>query len=326
MIRSIHRSSWLWLLFVLFPSSSASAKVLERVVAVVNSEVILLSELNERLAPALPQLEQIADREARKKKLVELQKEALNQMIDDLLIDQEARNLKITVTDKDLELAIADVMKRNNLTLAQLEEALKNEGKSLTAYKYSMLKPQLTRLRVLNIQVRSRINVSDEEVQSYYQSNMRALGVEAKLSCRQIFFNVPASSSQPEQNARRLQLEELRKKIEAGEDFAEVAKQYSEDPETKEKGGEMEKFSRGSLPTRIEDVLFALKQGQLSPVLRSKKGLHLYKIEEREEASARSFEEVKEELMQQIYQTKLEKATKSWVEEVRKRSFIENRL
>jgi peptidyl-prolyl cis-trans isomerase SurA len=313
------------LLFSLAPAPAA-ARIVERIVAVVNSQILLQSELDDRLKPLIPQLQQLPDATARQQKLEELRRQMLNMMIDEEMIKQEAGKLKISVSDKDLELAITDVMRKNNLTREQLIEALRQEGKDLPSYREQILRPQLLRLRVLNVQVRSRVNVGDEEIRSYYQKNLRALGVETKVRARHIFIAVPEGATPKQAADRKAVAQGLLAKIKGGAGFADVAKKHSQDPVTREDGGDLGYFARGTLPSAIENVVFAMRKGEIRGPLLAERGYHLIQVVDRKESAARSFDEVKEELREQIYVQKMEKATTSWLTEVRKKSHIDIKL
>lgn len=313
-------------LAIALAGAPARGKVVERVIAVVNNNILLLSELNDRLRPMLPQLRQIPDLELRKQRVAQLRREILEHLIDEQLIKQEAQKLKITVSDRDLELAVKDVMRKNNLTREQLEQALRQEGKSIAEYKSQILKPQLLRLRVLNVQVRSRVTVGDDEVQAYYQTNLRKLGVETKVRARHIFFAIPLEATAKEVAETKRLAQQLLAKLKAGADFAEMAKKHSQDSVTRPDGGDLGWFGRGTLPSNVEQVVFAMKKGEIRGPLRTERGFHLMQVVDRRESSARSLDEVKEELREQIYAQKMEKATKAWLAEVRKRSHIDIKL
>lgn len=318
------KRTWIPLIMLCAWPGLVEAKVVERIVAVVNKDIILLSELNERVRPLLPQLRQIPDPTMRAQRKEELRRQLMQHMIDEKLIVQEARKLKLTVTDQDLDRAVADVMSKNNLTREELEAALTQEGKSISSYKNQILRPQLMRMRVINVQVRNRVSVSEDEVRSLYQKNLRQLGVETKVRARHIFVAVQDSAS-PKQVAKRrgYALSLLKMAQKKGADFSELASKYSEDPVTKEDGGDLGEFGRGTLPVAVEDVVFAMKKGEIRGPLRADRGFHIILLKERKESSARSFDEVKGQLKQQVYAKKLEKTTKAWLTEVRKRAHID---
>ena len=315
------------LLALLLVATPAAAKVVERIVAVVGNQIVLLSELQERVRPMARQLDQIKDKTMRAQRLDELRRQMLDMMIDEKLIALQANKLKLTMEDKDLERAVADVMSKNNLTREELEQALAQEGKTITGYKQQILKPQLLRLRVLNVQVRSRVSVSQDEIKALYQKNMRALGVETKVRARHIFVTVPEDADAAETAKRKARAMELLRRVKQKDvDFAAVAKEASDDPVTKEDGGDLRYFGRGTLPSNIEDVVFALKKGDIRGPLRTERGFHIIKLVDRKESSARSLDEVKNQLQQTIYGQKMEKATKAWLGELRKKAHIDMRL
>lgn len=307
-------------------SLTSEAKIVERIVAVVNREIVLLSELEERMQALLPRLEQIPDPKMRQQKMRELQKQLLDHVIDDKLIQQEAIDLKLEVQDNELDLAVKDVMHRNNLNMEQLKDALQQEGKTLEAYKETILRPQLTRMRVLNIRVRSRVSVSEDEIKAQYQKNLRELGVETKVHARHIFINVPDNADRKITEERKQFAISLFKQIKDGKDFVEVAKAHSDDPVTKSEGGDLGYFSRGNLPSDIEDVVFEMKKGEVRGPLRASRGFHIIQLVDKKESSARSLKEVREEIHNQIFAEKMEKATLGWLKELRKRSHVDIRF
>lgn len=300
------------------------AKVIERVIAVVNDEILLQSELNERLMAMQGQLKQIPDPAMRKQRLEEMRQQMLKMMIDQELIKSEARKLKIKVSDKDLEMAIADVMRKNKLTREQLEAALRHEGKSIAEYKHSILRPQLLRLRVLNVQVRSRISISEQDIKALYLKNLKELGVETKVRASHIFVAIPErAGAKVVAERKRFARSLLAKTKKKGASFAELAKEHSQDSVTRADGGDLGYFSRGTLPAVVEDVVFAMKKGEIRGPLQGERGFHLIHVVDRQESSALSLAEVKNQLREQLYSQKMSKATDAWLEEVRKRSYID---
>ncbi|MBK8480997.1 MAG: peptidylprolyl isomerase [Proteobacteria bacterium] len=316
-------SALLALVLTLVTAVPARARVIERIVAVVNDEIVLLSELQSRIGPFLAQIASVPDAEQRKVRAAQLRSQVLEQMVDDKLIAQQARTHKLTVEEADLERAVDEVMRRNNLTREQLTQALAQEGQTLASYKQQMLRPQLLRLKVLNVQVRSRVAVSDDELRALYQHNLRALDVETKVQARQIFLAVPPAALPQQVASRRALAERLAQQLKQGADFAQLAQQYSDDPETRAKGGELGTLSRGMLPVTIEDAVFSAKGGELRGPLATPRGFYLIQVTHREDSAARPFEEVREQLRDQLYAQKMEQATKSWLREVRKKAFID---
>lgn len=312
-------------LCLLVYSPLAHAEVVERIVAVVGKDIVLLSDLEERLTPIRRQLHRIPPGQ-RKARLEEFRRQALGQMVDQKLLEVEARRLKISVTERDLQRAVKDVMTKNNLSEKQLQDALKAEGKTLTHYKHQMLAPQLLRFKVINVQVRPRVSVTEDEIKSLYQKNLRALGVEPKVRARHIFVTVPANAKPAVVAERKKLALALLAQLKKGADFAKLAKEKSQDSVTRADGGDLGYFSRGTLPSAIEDVVFTAKKGALLGPLRTERGFHLMQLTDRKASSARPYKEVRRQLRGQLMGEKMEKVTKSWLAEVRKRSYVEVRL
>lgn len=300
-------------------------RVVERIVAVVNKQIILLSELRERLAPFAAQLAGVRDAGMRQQRLAELRKQVLNQMIDETLIEQEARKLKLGVADDEIDKALDQVMHRNNLTREQLESALRHEGKSIPAYREQILRPQLLRLKVLNVQVRARVSVQEDEIKALYQQNLRSLGVETRVHARHIFISL-VNAGEVQREQQEALVRELMRNLRQGADFAALAREYSEDSVTRESGGDLGFFGRGTLPSNVEDEVFGMKAGEVRGPIRSERGLHIIQLVERQDSSARPYEEVREDIRNQLYNQKMEKATQAWLSDVRKRSYVDVRL
>ncbi|MBW2735258.1 MAG: peptidylprolyl isomerase [Deltaproteobacteria bacterium] len=314
-----------FVLGVCFFAPVAHAEVVERVVAVVGKDIVLLSDLEERLVPLRRQLQRLPKGQ-RAGRLKQFRRQALEQMVHQKLIEVEARRLKVRVTERELKRAVEDVMQKNKLSKEQLQEALKAEGKTLADYKEQMLGPQLLRFKVINMQVRPRVSVSEDEIKSLYQKNLRSLGVEAKVRARHIFVSLPANAKAAVVAERKKQASALLVQLKKGADFAKLAKEKSQDSVTKADGGDLGYFGRGTLPSAIEDVVFAAKKGALLGPLRTERGFHLIELTDRKESSARPYKEVRRQLRAQLMGEKMEKTTKSWLAEVRKRSHVEVRL
>lgn len=302
------------------------ARVVERIAAVVNKQIILLSELRERIAPFEAQLDRIPDEDTRQRRRDEALKQALDQMVDEKLIQQEASRLQLGVKEEEVEKAVSEVMRRNSLTREQLEAALRQEGKGLNEYKAQILRPQLLRLKVLNVQVRSRISVSEDEIKALYQQNVRSLGAETKVRARHVFFYIPPGTSSKKAAKRVALARKVLDQLNHGGDFAELVNKYSDDSVTRADGGDLGSISRGSLPARIEDEVFRMKKGEIRGPLRSSRGVHIVQVTEREESAARPYDEVREQLRAQLLNEKTEKATRTWLKDVRKRSYVEIKL
>ena len=165
--------------------------VVERVVATVNNEAIFLSDLRKRAVPFLPQVAEASTETERMSRLKELYDELLNYLVDEQLIRQLASSSGIRVTDADVDNAIENLRLQNNMTEQEFQQALDGQGFTQGQYRKD-LKRQLIRLKVMNERVRSRVNVTEEEVRARYEQRAREGGSELRFQVSHVV--VPVGS------------------------------------------------------------------------------------------------------------------------------------
>lgn len=298
-------------------AGGADAAVVERIVAVVNDDIILLSELEDRLRFVVAENPgQNPDR---------LRKDVLDHLIDERLIAQEAVTLKLEVDRMEVDRAVDEIKRQNKITHAELEEALRAQGMTMSGYRED-LRSQILRLKVLNLQVRSRVSVSDEDVRKAYEQNLRTTGTDVKVRVRQILVAIPPDSPRTVRDTRRAQAIQLGERVRAGEDLGELAKQISDDPATRAEGGDLGYVARSALPPEVGEVVFAMKVGEVRGPIYSDLGAHIVQVLDRKASEARPFEEAKEDLRRQIHGQEVEKQTRLWLVDVRRRAHVDDRL
>lgn len=305
-------------------SAFAAGKVIERVVAVVNDDIILETEVEQWAAP---QLRPGVDPEtaAGKKAWEELKRKALDQLIDSRLEAQQATELKLTVTNEEVERASESVREQNKLDEATFKEALKQQGFTMESYRKT-LKRQLLELKVLNTAVRSRVNVSDDEVKTYYQQNAAQLAGSKEAHLRQILVAVPADATADDVARRQRVAQKLVDAARGGKSFVELAKSSSDDELTKDEGGDLGWVGPGVLQDGLDSVVAGMSPGDVRGPIRTSRGWHVIQLVERKSGGLRPLDEVREQLRKQLYDEQVEKATQSWLKELRKRAHVDVRL
>ena len=303
-----------------FEQQVQGAVLLDRIVATVNDEVITWSELmNVIILDGKDFLSGLAGKE-REEKIRELERPFLNNLIEMKLQLQEARKMGLDVNDAEIEGAINEIKKKYGLTDETLMNSLKAEGLTTEDYRQRLADQILVR-KVVNFAVRNNMVISDREIEKYYEDNKAKYDVEEKLNIRQIFFALPEDDSQKQ--AVELKARNLVQRINKGEDFAKLAREFSEDPSRKF-GGDMGYISRGSLLKEIEDVAVALKTGEVSRPFRGPAGLHIIKLEDRIEGGG--IEKVRDEIKETLFQKAFESKYREWITGLRERAFIEIKL
>ena len=162
------------------------------------------------------------------------------------------------------------------------------------------------------------MSVSDKEVKAYFDKNTDQFKSPEQVKARHILIQVPKDAGEEEKKKSKEKAEDLLKKINAGEDFAKLAEANSDDPGSKEKGGDLGFFSKGSMVPAFEQAAFALKAGEVSLVVELDFGYHLIKVEEKKAEVSESFEAVKEKVKAQALREKQEAKVTEFVEKALK--------
>ena len=304
-------------------STAWAARVVERVVAVVNDDVILETELDQFAAPQYRGPD--PETPEGKKAWDDTKRKALEVMIDSKLIQEQATELKLAVTSEEIDRAIEQVKQQNKLDDTTFVEALKTQGYTMDGYRKSLRK-QILELKVVSQAVRSRVSVGDEEVRTYYKQNEKAMsGADRQVRLRQILITMSDKMSDDEIERKKrvaLKVVELARE---GRSFGELAKQYSDDEGTKENGGDLGFLSKGTLVDELDEAVQAMEPGDVRGPIRTARGWVVLQLVERKAADIRPFDEVKEALRKQLYDQQVEKAQQSWLKELRKKAHVDIR-
>lgn len=254
------------------PVHAAAPVEVDRIIAVVNSEVITAVQLRDRVAQATRQLQRQG---------VELPPADVleRQLLERLIVEraqlQLARETSLRVDDAMLERAVARIAENNRLSPTELRAALERDGVSWSRFR-DEIRTEILLTRLREREVDNRIVVTDAEIENFLTNNPDAFsGVEYRLA--HILLRAPEAAT-PEQIARlRERAEDAMRRLRSGDDFARVAAELSDAPDGIS-GGDIGWRERDRLPSLYADAARELEPGQLSPVLRSASGLHIVKL------------------------------------------------
>jgi parvulin-like peptidyl-prolyl isomerase len=301
----------------------ASARVVEKIAAVVGDSVILASEVEEKAAPLLAEISRLPDPGKRTARSSALRREVLERLIDDELILQQASDLKLTITSEQIDASIDEIKRQNNIDDDQLRAALKGQGMTMAGYRAD-LKRQLLRFRVLNIAVGSRVTISDEDVKTYYDRHMKS-GENVQVRASHIFVAIPEGADTSTVAEKQAQAAKLLDRAKNGDDFAKLAREFSDDPATRSEGGDLGYFGKDMLPKAIEELVFSMKVGEIRGPVRADRGFHVIKLVDRKTKDAKPLEEVKDDIRAQLRQKEMERQTKTYLTELRKKTLVDIR-
>lgn len=299
--------------------------VIERVVAVVNDTVILESELVQRSRPAMPDLEKIESPRDRQTQWKGLLRQVLGELVDEELVMQAAVEAKVEVSDGEIDRALNEVKRQNKVGDAEFKAALAQQGYSIDAYRKDVRR-QMVRMRTISLVVRPRVAVTDDDVKDHYDKVVGKSSSVMQVRARHIMLALPDKPTAEQMDVARRRAGELVARARAGESFQALAKANSQDASTKAAGGELGWLKRGELPTEWEEILFGMSEGEVRGPVRGAKGLHVFLVEETKQEDVRGFDEVKEQLRSQLSAQELERQTKLWLEELRKKAHVEVKL
>ena len=254
----------------------AERKLLDQVVAVVNDDVILQSELDARINTIVGRLRAqgtgLPPRDI-------LEERVLEQLITESIQLQMADRAGMRISDNELNETMASIARRNNMTLEQFEQQLGQEGVTYREAREQIRNEMITS-RVQQRQVGNRVRVTDREVKNYLEATAGQGRSNAEYELAHILIQVDDFNDEEEVSAAREKVENLREEILAGRDFREVAVAESDASNALE-GGNMGWRAENRLPSLIADVVPDLEPGAVSPVLQNSSGFHLVMVMDR---------------------------------------------
>lgn len=297
--------------------------VVDRIVAIVNQEIITLSEIEKYAEPFMKELKS-KDPLQKKEERKELYRKILDKLIEEKLLDQEAKKLGIKVTSKEIETAIEDIKQKNNLTQEELEKALEKEGLTLEFFK-RQIERRLQSSKLINLSIKVDFKIDEKRLKEFYENNIELYKRHELYRPAHIFFAIPKDASADKINEIKKRCQMVLEKIRNGEDFGEMALLYSEDPSSKDRG-DLGYFKKGELLPTIEKEALRLKVGEISGIVRSEFGFHIIKLIDRKGGDPIPFEEVVENVRKDFIEREMEKGLKQYLSTLREKSVIEIKL
>ncbi len=301
-----------------------------RIVAVVNDEPITQTELNQAFVPVYLQMQNIYSPEELATKTQEIKERILQQLIEERLMLQEAKNPHsvevskgkigtppvITVSDDEVAEMVKDVSSKFE-TPEAFSEALAEQGVTLEDLK-ARYRNQVIIRKLIDREIRSRIIVSPAEVTTYYDAHRKEFEAPPAVQVAVIIIK-PKSSLDPAE-ARDL-ASHLHQQLTQGADFYDLAKRYSDGPNAK-MGGRLGFIEKGKSLKEIDQALFSLSVGQITPVIKASTGFHIFRVEAVRPARQAELDEVKDKVRDRLFQDKTQTRFKDWIAKLKAESYI----
>lgn len=300
------------------------AEVVDRIIAVVNDEVITLYEFNKAFEPYLKNIENTYKDANKKEDVIQQSRAAfLQRLIDNILIEQEAKKSGsgITVREEEVMGFIQGMLDKQKITMEDFKKNLAREGSSLEAVKKDV-RMQMMRMSLLRREIKSKVVVTDEEIGEYYNKNRQEYEGDEKVRIKQLLLLLPSNADNTVKEKVKNEALQLRKRIMAGESFDFLIAKYSQGP-TAGQGGDVGFVGRGSIIPEVEAVAFKLPIGQISDVIESGSGFLIIQVVDKKGAGLKPINIVREEIKTKLEDEKLGKKYEEWIASVRAKSHIE---
>ena len=299
-----------------FSSVPLYGAIVDKIVVVVNDEIITNGEIEKAIAPLYEQYRAIYRGNELLAKLEEAKQKVVEQLIEERLILSQAKKLNIEVDEQEVDKRVAETQTRFG-SKEEFEKALAVQRISLKDLR-SRYREQLMSRRLVDEKVGAKITITPIEASNYYNAHKEEFVLPEEIKLDNILIS-PAGSLGPEKAAGLAK--EIARRLKEGGDFAGLAKVYSEGPGASE-GGSMGYVKRGELMPEIEKVVFNMKEGEVSGMIQTHLGYHFFKVEEKKASIVRTYTEVQAEVEEAVFREKIKDKLKGWVEGLKKNAYI----
>jgi len=295
--------------------------LIDRIVAEVNDDIITLYDWNRETEPYIRRIQSMGRSLDEERRLIyEAREQILNQLIDQKLTDQEVKRYNITVSEAAIDNTIEDIKKRAFLTDEELRKSLQTEGLTMESYR-ERIRNQILRTRLVNLEVKSKIVITDEDIRAVYERDRAKYGGEKRYHLRHILLGSRAKGNPAEMARTRQQMEELYRQLTEGASFVALAKAHSESPMAQD-GGDLGMFRLADMAPQIRTAVQDLPAGGFTEILDTDQGWQIFYVEEIKAIAGKTLEAAKAEIEGQLYDEIVNRKFASWLAELRARSHV----
>lgn len=311
---------FLWFLVGLGPSPYAHAEPVNRVVAVVNKEVITLHELNKKIKEVTGFTpEDMMKRDERA--FPDVRRQVIELMIDERITEAKIRELGIKITQKQIDETVESVKRENRLTQDELRIRLQRDGVTWEKY-LDKLKKELERQQLIQTEVRSKILITEDRIKRYYEEHKDQYTIDAKVRLAGIFLVSKNPKDEKEMDSIVRKGEEILKSLQRGESFGDLAKKHTDGPGADE-GGDLGVFSTSKLEPEMRKIVEGMKSGGLSDLIVRSNGVQILKLISKEGGTEKPLEEVRDAIFSDLYREEVNNRYATWIQELREKSYTQ---
>ncbi|MBM9537211.1 SurA N-terminal domain-containing protein [Desulfobulbus alkaliphilus] len=312
--------------FFLFPLPAFSlADVIDRSVAIVNNDIITLSEVNEIGAPFFQRIADETPPAQLEETLRQAQKEVIEQIIERKLLLQEAEKLNIRVSDAEIDTTLQRILTENRTSWDQFREDLSALGMNEKQYREE-LRQQILTSKLINQEIRAQIVIPEERVVLYYDRYYTEYENEGYyiLQIGTLWGAPDRTGTIPTQTEAREKILNIRERAVRGNNFNQLAKQYSDLPSSVD-GGDLGVFQRHEMATAMRQAVVNLKPGQISEIIELSNTYQIFKLLSSQTGQITAkvpYESVKEEIRDLLFQQEMETRFNEWLQNIRDKAYV----
>lgn len=317
--------SFFLIVAILLPTSSPRAELIDRIVAIVNDDIITFSDLNREGAALFRRITQEAPPEQVEMALLQAREEMLSSLIDKMIVEQRAEKMGVSVSEEEIDRAVARMIARNDTTPEKFFQQLQMMGSSEQDYR-SLIKNQMLQQKLVEYEIRSRVVITEEKMKEYYEQHYAQKLESGAYHILQMGFAWQDESEGAKEKARSL-AESVREKAVSGQDFRALARQHSELPSAVD-GGDIGIFKKDEMASYMKKAIVTMQPGQISPVVETPSGYQFFKLlsDHGDVRLQASYESVKDEIEQKLQREAMTSHFEKWVKELRDQAYIKKML
>lgn len=323
-------------LLILLSYATLYSGVINKTVARINDDVILLSEFDKVSEPFIEQMKAVYSRnmspDELNGKISELKKKLLDRMIDQKLLLQEAKKKKIKVSKKELANGMSTIKERfktkdgkpvsEKEAETEFNAELKKQNLTLTKFN-EQLKEEIMVNNLIDMDVVAKVaQPTEKDILKYYEDNKDKLVEPEKYLVSHILIRFDPNASIKEKSQAMKKIKDVESKLKNGEDFTKVAQQYSEDPGSARQGGDLGEVEKGMMVKKFEDVMIKTPVNKTSSIFETEFGYHILKVTSKKPKKERTFEEVKEYLTKYMMLEKQQEQYETYIKNLRANATI----
>jgi len=297
------------MLALAFPVRAGAGQSMDAIVASVDGEPLTMRDLQKFSSAVGIKLPQDDDPQS-----VATRREALQGLIRAKLMEMELDSFSSQIGERAIDRYIDKIREKDHISEEQFKAEVTRNGMTWASYR-KHVKTELEKMELLEHRVRQKINVTSDQIDAYYKSHQQEFTVkEEKFELAQILVAVPANATAAQRDAAHKKAEALRKRAVAGENFAELARDNSDD-DSASKGGALGTFAPDEILDQIRTAIAKLDAGQVSDVVETSHGFHIVEVEQHQRPGVVPLSQVHDDIRDRLEDEATQKYLKRWMEE-----------